>query len=238
MNRYQRSKYEMFARVRDFGAANEALFPPSSPAGERFAQVAAVVAAIDNDLQTRDLARAESRRVKAATRAKVRQHMKTIAHTARRVNRTDPGVNTLRMPSRHSTSAVLTRARVFAAEVRKRQAAFAAFGLSPDAISEFTTLVDQLEQAAAVRMNSRARRQEAQASVERALADGFTVILDLDAVVANALGHDPAKFAGWQAARRLAGSASPGAPAAPVEAEGTVAEPGAAPPSLDLRRAS
>lgn len=245
MNRQQRYRYEMFVRVRDFGAANAALFPASSPGGQRFAQMAAVVAAIEQELQKRDLARAEAQRVKATTRAKVKEQMKAIALIARRVNRTDPGINKLKMPSRQSTNALLTRARVFATEAGKRQAAFADFGLSPDLLSEFNSLVDQLEQAAAVRMNSRSLRREAQAGVERALADGFTVIHDLDAVVANALTNDPAKFAGWEGARRLEGLGSPEAPpvstpapAVPVPAETTGAETGTVPIAADLRRAS
>ena len=47
MDRSNRFKYEMFVRVRDYGIAQADLFPESTKAGQRFAEVAAAVAAIN-----------------------------------------------------------------------------------------------------------------------------------------------------------------------------------------------
>jgi hypothetical protein len=225
MNRQQRYRYEMFVRVRDFGAANEALFPRSSEGGQQFARVTAIVADIEEHLKQRDIARVDAQRVKTATRAKVRDYMRTIAHIARRANRTGSGGNRFKLPQRKSVNALVTRARVFADLLQTRGPEFARFGLSPASISEFTALVEQLEQAVAVRMNSRSARRQAQEGVEHALVDGFAIIQDLDALMETTLRNDPVHFAGWQGARRIEGVGTPyavtlpAAPEAPAGAE-------------------
>ena len=89
MTRQQRYRYEMFVRVRDFGAAHKELFPESSTGGQWFAEVSGAVAAIDGHLKNRIVAVADSRRVKSTTRAAVLDYMKTIALTARQVTKTD-----------------------------------------------------------------------------------------------------------------------------------------------------
>ena len=57
MTRRQRYRYEMFVRVRDFGRASQDLFPASSTGGQAFGRVIAAVAAIEDHLTKRDLAR-------------------------------------------------------------------------------------------------------------------------------------------------------------------------------------
>ncbi|MCC6991515.1 MAG: hypothetical protein IT181_21120, partial [Acidobacteria bacterium] len=61
-----------------------------------FAQVTAAVAALDDHLKNRVVARAEARKVKAATRAAVFDYMKTVALAARRVTRPESGVSPFR----------------------------------------------------------------------------------------------------------------------------------------------
>ncbi len=78
MKKVQRFKYEMFVRVRDFGAANAALFPDASKGGQAFARVLAAVAALDEQQQAHLLGLAEARRIKAATRDAVVDYMKTF----------------------------------------------------------------------------------------------------------------------------------------------------------------
>ena len=92
MTRQQRFKYEMFVRVRDFGAAHAALFPEASKGGQAFARVLAAVAALDEQQQAHLLGLAEARRIKAATRDAVNDYMKTIAAAAIRTR--------TRMPAR------------------------------------------------------------------------------------------------------------------------------------------
>ena len=111
MTRLQRFKYEMFVRVRDYGTAHAALFPESSAGGQTFARVAAAVAALDDHLSNRIVASAESRKVKAATRAAVSESIRTLALVARRATRPDPEATRFRIPRGRSVKIDIQTAR-------------------------------------------------------------------------------------------------------------------------------
>lgn len=230
MTRQQKHRYEMFVRVRDFGAANDALFPSPSTGGQAFERVAAAVAAIDGHLTSRVVARAEARKVKAGTRAAVVEAMKTIAATGRRAVRREAGIGAFRMPRNWSNKALIDAARALAGEARKREAEFVRLGLPPTFISDFDTLVNVLEQAVVTRLNSAHLRRRDQAGIASALNQGFDDIGELDVVVPNALRDDPVRLAQWQRARRIDGrsssTTSPVVAAPPV----VVPPPVAAPP--------
>lgn len=245
MTRQQRFRYEMFVRVRDFGAAHQDLFPESSTAGRTLARVTAAVAAVDEHQKNHVLGTAEARRVKAETRAAVVEYMKTIAHAARRVTRPEPGENPFRLPRRRTLPAEIATARAFIVEAEKRQAPFIALGLPPTFVSDFRALVDELQQAVAVRLNSKTVRRHAQAGIQAALAQGFDAVQDLDVVVAMATRQDPARFAAWQTARHVEGrgSSTPNPTAKPALVPMPSSPPAAeaapaAPPDAGLGRAS
>jgi len=226
MNRKQKYRYEMFVRVRDFGTANRGLFAESTVGSAEFEKVTAAVAAIEAHLTGRDLARAEAQRVKVATRRAVTDYMKRIASTGRQVIGAESGMNPFRMPTRKSAAVILSRARLFVAQASRRQPQFVRLGLPETFIREFQTLVDDLDRAVNVRLNSHTARGEAQQGIETALATGFKAIRALDVIVANTLRLDPVRLAAWQAARHLEGLGStslapvtePVTPAATTEA--------------------
>ncbi len=237
MTRKQRYRYEMFVRVRDFGTANAELFPSSSKGSLMFGQVAAAVAAVEEHLTRRDLARVESRRVKANTRAGVTAYMATIARTARRVTAQEPGLSPFRRTGSQTAAALLSKARLFIAEARPRESAFVEFGLAPTFISDFTALVDQLDTAVTVKNNGRAWRRRAQTGIESALRSGAAALENLDVVVPNALHDDVVRQGHWRGARRIEGqgSSSSGALKLPVaSAVAALPEPSSVdPPALD-----
>ena len=208
MTRQQRFKHEMFVRVRDFGAAHAVLFPESSKGGQAFARVSSAVAEIDEHMKNHVLGRAGARRVKAATRGVVYEYMKTIAMAARRVTEREPGASPFRMPRHRSLSAELATARAFIEEAATRQAAFEQFGLPPTFISDFRTLVHELQQAADARISSKTVRRKALAGIKTVLAQGLDAARDLDVIVAIAARQDPTTFAAWRSARRIEGQRS------------------------------
>ena len=233
MKKQQRFKYETFVRVRDYGTAHAALFPESSTGGQTFARVTAAVAAIDDHLKNRVVARAEARKVKTTTRAAVVDGMKTLALTARRVTRPEPGPSPFRMPTRRTVKVEIATARAFMAEAEKRQDQFLRFGLAPTFVSDFRALVDDLQRAVDVRLSSKTVRRQAQAGIETALAEGLESIRDLDAIVAIATRQDPVAYAAWQSARHIEGqgSASPGPEEEPAPSvDATTPAVAAAPP--------
>lgn len=203
MNRKQRYTHEMLVRVRDFGAAHPEQFPRSSPGGERFAQVAAAVEAVDEHVKNRALGKAGARGVKASTRAAVSRYMKTIAKAARRITRTDRDRSPFRLPRQRSLTVEVGTARAFLEEAEKRQADFVGIGLPATFISEFAVLVNDLSQAADVRLSSKTMRANAQAGIVAAIARGLDVVRDLDVIVEVATSGDPVLAATWRAARRI-----------------------------------
>jgi hypothetical protein len=229
MTRQQRYRYEMLVRIRDFWAANLDRFPKSSNGGRLFALVVAAVAAIEDHLTRRDRARVEARRVKATTRAAVTRYMVAIARTARRVTAGEPGLNTFKLAGSRSMAAVLAKARLFIAEARPREAAFVELGLAPTFISDFTALVDQLDQAMAVRLSGRSLRHKAQTGIETALRSGAEAVASLDVLVPNALHDDPVREGHWRGARRIEGQ-GPAARVAKTSVVTPVDEPPATAP--------
>ena len=235
MARQQRFKYEMFVQVRDFGAAQAALFPELSKGGQALARVPLTVAVIDEHMKNHVLGRAGARRVKAATRGVVYEYMKTIAMAARRVTEREPGVSPFRMPRHRSLSAELATARAFIEAAATRQAAFEQFGLPPTFISDFRTLVHELQQAADARISSKTVRRKAVAGIKTVLAQGLDAARDLDVIVAIAARQDPTTFAAWTSARRIEGQGS-GAVKSPVVPPVPSAD--AAPAPHELEKAS
>lgn len=233
MTREQRFRYEMFVRVRDFGAAHQDLFPESSTGSQTFARVTAAVAAIDEYQKNHVLGLAEARRVKAATRAAVFDYMKAIAQAARRVTRPEPGENPFRLPRRRTLARELATARAFIEEAAGRQDAFVRFGLPPGFISEFRALVDQLQQAVDVRLSSKTVRRHARAGIETAVSDGLDAVRDLDVVVTLATRQDPTRFAAWHAARHIEGQGGQGTSTAGT-AKPAALTPVAGPPVADV----
>jgi hypothetical protein len=208
MTKEQRYRYEMFVRVRDFGASRTTMFPPASKAGQAFATVTSAVAAIDDHQKNHVVGQTEARRVKATTRAAVFDTMKTIALAARRVTRPERGESPFRIPRRRSLAREIATARAFIEEAEKRQDEFVSFGLPPTFIADFRTAVDELQQAVAVRLSSKTVRRQALAGIDTELARGFDAIRDLDVLVAIATREDPTTFAAWTAARRIEGQGS------------------------------
>lgn len=208
MKKDQRYKYEMLVRVREFGMAQRERFPESSNGGSTFMQVAAAVGAIDEHLKNRVLGRVEGRGVKPLTRAAVYEYMKTIAKASRRVTRGERDVNPFRMPARRTLKVDITTARAFIEQATPRRDKFIAIGLPPTFISEFTALVDELQEAVDQRLASKTVRGQAQAGIAAALAQGFDHVLDLDVIVAMAARQDPVLAAAWRSARRIEGQNS------------------------------
>lgn len=205
MDRDQRFRYEMFVRVRDFGAAHRELFPESSVGGQLFTEVAAAVAAIEEHLTKHALGAAGARRVKTMTRRAVSERMKTLALVGRRVARPEMAVDPFRLPRRRSIAVQVSAARAMLQEAEKRQDEFVRFGLPPTFLGDFRTAIDDLQQAAEMRVNSNTVRREATAGLETTLANGLEVIRDLDAVVTVTTRNNPVVFAAWQAARHIEG---------------------------------
>lgn len=204
MTRFQRVRYEMFLRVRDFGITHRDLFPESSRGGRSFAKVAEATSLVETHSVARLLAAHDGRRGKAAARAVVRRWMLSIARTARDVARTTSGGNRkLRMPHRTADVALLTSARMFLDDGAPLSGAFIELGLPANWVSEFRAAVDTFEDQLRGRRAGRSGVAAANAGIKAALKDGFIAIHTLDVIIANTLTTDPVLLAVWARGRRI-----------------------------------
>lgn len=233
MTKQQRFRYEMLARIRDFAKAIAGVIPSGSTVERRFAQVATAVSAIEEHLKKRDLARADGRRVKATTRQPVQAGMRAIARTARRLTTVEAGPTPFVLPQKRSNTALLTAARNFIDEAKRREASFVEYGMPPTFLADFTQHVDRLEEAVEIHNNGRSWRTRAQTGIEAALDDGTAAVRDLDVMVPNVLASDPVALGHWRGARHLSGNSPSGAhrPAGQVSPANPPTTEGAQPPA-------
>lgn len=169
------------------------------------AVVTAIVSTIETSLTRRELARAEARRVKKATRTAVTEYMHIISRTARQVTRGEAERSPFVMPLKRSMSSLLASARTFVDEAARREASFVDFGMPLAFVEEFRVLVDRLDSAVAARNNGRAWRIKAQTGLETAVREGMEAVHVLDVIVPNVLRGDAAGLGHWRGSRHIDG---------------------------------
>ena len=206
MTKKERYRYEMFHRVRTFGADNQHLFPEGSTGGQAFAIVGESVAAIEAHTTAKLTASAEVRKAKAHVRAEVREQMKAMASTARDMARDDKGmVKAFQMPARQSDQALVATARVFIESATGLKAKFVRLGLPKSFLEDLAKPVTTLEASTKARESGETKRSQAQVALDTAITTGYRAIRTLDVVVVNTFRGDPVGIAGWRKARRLQG---------------------------------
>jgi hypothetical protein len=201
----------MFVRVSNFGIASREAFPEESGPGRKFAQLAAIVASIEQQLVKRTMARAEARKVKSDTRKTALEFIKALASTGRRAAADETGPHPFHLPKQRSATVVLASARLFLEEAERRKEKFVELGMPPTFLTDYGKVVDDLARAVNAQRESGPARRKALAAIEAALQRGSKIIADLDVSVLNTLRADPARLAEWAGARHMDhGSSSSG----------------------------
>lgn len=206
MTRRERIRYEMFTRVRDFGAAHRDVFRDGSAGAQAFAKVADAAAAFETHLDAKSTTAAQSRQTKTTARNALKARMRGVIRTSRGVARVAAdGRKALRMPLRRSDIALLTAARACVKAAKPIEADCIHLGLPATFLADLRDAIDDYERVIRDRRTHRAAAAAAQKGITAAIADGFTAIRTLDIVVTNAIETDPERFAAWQRDRRLVG---------------------------------
>lgn len=206
MKQREKTRYELFVRVRDFGAVNVDTFPASSPGGLAFAVVAEAVNTFMAHTTAKRLATTEGRKVKAQKRSAVLRQMQEIARTAKGVAREMPGIDRdLQVPERRSDVVLVTTARSMVTALEGITGKFVHLGLASSFVDDLRAAADTLERSHDRRQSSRKALTEAQTGVDGAIVRAFDAIRMLDIVVPNTLKSDPVRLAGWKRIRRLEG---------------------------------
>lgn len=223
MNSLEIRRLEMLIRVRDFGAARSALFPPASHGGQLFTTVSAVVAELRGhaaDQASKTSASQEGTATKAVARAALIETLEAINLTARAMSLTTPGMDDkFRLPRSHADQALIAAARAFAEQAVPLKAQFILRELPETFIENLNAEIAAFEQAISTRNQKTGSQLEATASIDDAIDRGMQAVHELNAVVQNKFRDDKPALAAWTSARhveRRSGSSDASKPDSPT----------------------
>ncbi|HEX8139327.1 MAG TPA: hypothetical protein VF544_17325 [Pyrinomonadaceae bacterium] len=213
-------RYEMFLRVREYGATRATEFSATTLAGELFAGLNEVIARIEAATAKQASERSaalESSDSKAAARDELRRDLEAISRTARAIAISQPGLeDKFRAPRSISDQALLALARAFAADALPLKAEFIRRGLPDDFLEDLASDIEEFEQA----INRQIQTQEAQvaatASIDPLIERGVNIVRELDAIMRNKYANDAGALAAWLSASHTQRPARRRPPAPPA----------------------
>jgi hypothetical protein len=197
-------RYEMFLRVREYGAARLTEFPVTTLAGELFADLNQLITAIEAATAKQASERSaalESSDSKSAARDELRRDLEAISRTARALALSRPGLeDKFRAPRSIGDQALLTLARAFAADALPLKDDFIRRGLPEDFLEDLASDIEAFEQA----INRKIQTQEAQvaatATIDPLIERGINIVRELDAIMRNKYANDAGALAAWLSA--------------------------------------
>lgn len=222
MNSLETRKFEMLARVREFGASHAAEFTPGTRTAALLADVAAAVDALSArhaaQLDADGVARAGSSD-RSAARARIRARLEAIGRTAAVLAAGDESVRErFRLPSTGRDQALVNAARVFLANAEPLMGQFAEHELNGDAFAALAADVATFESALTRQRRGHDARVEATAAIRSTISDATRAVRTLDTIMKNRLPAGSAAFSAWKAASRI--QHSPRVPPTDDEAAG------------------
>lgn len=203
----ERRRYEMFVRVRDFGAAHTASFPAVTLGKELFDVLDGIVTELEAQTTAQASGAGAARQgttVRAAARAKLREDLEAISRTARSMSRDIPGLeNKFRLPPGNSNDqALISAARAFAADAVPLSAEFIRHELPANFLADLNSDINAFEVAVNEQNRGTETRVSATAAIDAAIDRGVDIVRRLDAVVRNKFRDDQAMLAAWESASR------------------------------------
>jgi hypothetical protein len=207
MNEVETRKYEMLARVRDFGVRNASAFPAGAFAADLFAQVGTVI----DRLSSHSVAQAagggaarEGAANRRLARKTLRDDLEAMGRTARIISVRLPNVGEkFRLPITERDQALLDSARAFAADARPLAAEFALHEMSATFFAKLDADIAEFEQSLAEQRGGREARIAATAAIGATLASGLRSVRQLDTVIRNKFAGDSVTLMAWASARRV-----------------------------------
>jgi hypothetical protein len=218
----ERRRLEMFIRVREFGAAHAAQFPPTSFAGQQFAILDSAIGALEEQTGAQSSGRSrvrESTSSKAAARDELMRDLEAISRTARAMALTVPGLDDkFRVPHNQGNQNVLAAARAAATDALPLKAEFIKRGMPDDFIDDLEADIALLEQAISHKAQGKESHVAATAAIDLEIERGMKAVREIDPVVRNKFASDPSILAAWSSATHVERSPrrKPVAPATPA----------------------
>jgi hypothetical protein len=196
--------YEMLVRVREFGNDHRDVFPASSPGGQAFEALSAVLTRLAGHAVSRLTTTGGGTGKKDAAREALLESLDAVHRCARVIAEESPGFGEAFLLTRlRSNQAIIMTGRAFAAEAATRRSQFVACGMPETFVADLIGRVDAFEQAVRAWEAARNGQASARASIDSGLAAGLAVVRKLDICVLNQLRHDPATMAVWERNRRI-----------------------------------
>lgn len=226
MNEIETRKYEMFARVREFGATHAAAIPTNSLAADLLAQIGSAVDELSGHSATKATGAGTAREGTASrglARETLRADLEAISRTARAMAPRIPNVHAkFKMPIAGRDQALLDAARAFAADATPLRSEFALRELPESFFVKLESDIAAFERALNVQRHGRETRIEAGAAIERTIAAAMQAVRQLDSIIRNRFGGEPAALAAWTSASRVqrAGRSAKPADSQPVSEGG------------------
>lgn len=205
MNDLERSYYNAFVSVRDFGNQNAADFPAVSLGGQNFASIGEAV----DEMEQSGAAQASGagRQItmqKGLALAELREDLRAVNRTARALAVDDSGVGELfRMPVGNNEQNLLAAARAFLTNATPLKTQFIEFGLPADFLEDLQADIAAYEQAASEKSTTKSAKVSATASMGGSVEKGLNALRRLRAIVPNKYRDNPAKLAAWTSASHV-----------------------------------
>jgi hypothetical protein len=203
----ERRRLEMFIRVREFGTARAAQFPPASFAGEQLAVLNTAINALETHASAQSSGRSGARAGtagKAAARDELMRDLEAISRTARAMALSTPGLNDkFRIPHNKSNQDVLATARAAAADALPLKAEFIRRGMPADFLEDLEADIALMEQAMSRKAQGVGSHVAATAAIDEEVERGMEAVRQLDPVMRNTFASDPATMAAWFSASHV-----------------------------------
>jgi hypothetical protein len=207
MKDIERRRLEMFIRVREFGEAHAAQFPPTSFAGEQLSVLDAAINGLESHTQAQTSGRGavrESVTSKSAARDEVMRDLEAISRTARSMAMTTPGLNDkFRIPHNQSNQTVLAVARAAGADALPLKAEFIRRGMPADFLEDLQADIEMMEQAIERKVQGAGSHVAATAAIDMEIERGMNAVRELDSVMYNTFRDDPVALAAWESASHV-----------------------------------
>lgn len=207
MNADERRRYDMLARVRDFGAENASDFPPGSVGADNFATVGAVVGELDASGAAQASGMSSGRQgtaMKSNAREDVREELRAINRTARALALDDPGLSEkFLMPRGDNDQKLIAAARAFITDAEPLKNEFVKYGLNADFLSQLQADIASFEQAVGDKNAATVEQVGATAAIDAQIERGMIAVRRLKAIVTNKYVNNSAKLAAWLSASHV-----------------------------------
>ncbi|MDX6693055.1 MAG: hypothetical protein QOF02_658 [Blastocatellia bacterium] len=194
-------------RINDFGQSRAADFPAASLGGQKFAEVKALVSALDDlgEEQANATGGAQSSaEIKANHRVTLKQMLRAIRQTAKAIDADKPGTSEkFKFPATKSDETLINAARSIASEAQALAADFTQREMAPTFVADLNTIIDGFENADNSLNLYTGKRVSSTAGIKATLAQARQLRGELNSIVTNKYRNDPASLAAWESASHV-----------------------------------